>query len=143
MARAILLMTKVASPKTVREFQVVKEAITSWENKVVWRERLCHRCGGCGHMTRPGKSKGKGRDFGGYGGFKGKGKGVAKGGGDKGFGGLRKGGDMKGHGKGCQGTCWTCGAVGHKSSECSYHRPANAVEDDVGGAGSREVDIGA
>ena len=32
--------------------------------------------------------------------------------------------------------------VGHKSSECLHHRPANAVEDDVGGAVSHvEVDV--
>ena len=34
MARAIRLMTEVASPKAAREFQEVEEAITSWENKV-------------------------------------------------------------------------------------------------------------
>ena len=34
MARAIRLKTEVASPKSVREFQEVEEAITSWENKV-------------------------------------------------------------------------------------------------------------
>ena len=76
-------------------------------------------------------------------GFKGKGKGMAKGGGDKGFGGGGKGGDIKGKGKGYQGTCWTCGVVGYRSSECLHHRPANAVEDDVGGAVSHvEVDVG-
>ena len=238
MARAIRLMTEVASPKAVREFQEVEEAITSWENKVKkleseYGEKLsdtmktaivtgmmlasiqdfvytnvdettryqavvdklrswagnnlammsgpvpmdvgevhgkqwaaetedwegtdvqavgagtqCHRCGGWGHMARecptsPGKSKGKGKDYGGYVGFKGKGKGMAKGGGDKGFGGGGKGGDIKGKGKGYQGTCWTCGVVGHKSSECLQHRPANSVEDDVGGAVSHvEVDVG-
>ena len=34
MARAIRLMAQVASPKAVREFQEVEEALTSWENKV-------------------------------------------------------------------------------------------------------------
>ena len=41
MARAIRLMTEVASPKTVREFQEVEEAITSWENKVKKLESEC------------------------------------------------------------------------------------------------------
>ena len=84
--------------------------------------------------TNPAKSKGKLKDNGGYGGFKGKGKGIAIGGGDKGFGGGGKGGDIKGKGKGYLWTCWTCGAVGHASSECLHHRATNAVEDDVGGA---------
>ena len=68
----------------------------------------CHRCGGWGHMAREcptsqGKSKGKGKDYGGYVGSKGKGKGMAKGGGGG------KGCDIKGKGKGYQGTCWTLG----------------------------------
>ena len=59
---------------------------------------------------------------------------MANGGGDKGFGNGEKNGDIKGKGKGYLGTCWTCGAVGHESSECLHHRATNAVEDDVGGA---------
>ena len=52
-------------------------------------------------------------------------------------------GDIKGKMKGYQGTWWTCGVVGHKSNECLHLRPANAVEDDVGGAVSHvEVDVG-
>ena len=96
--------------------------------------------GGSGaHMSRecatnPAKSKGKEKDNGGYGGFKVKGKGMANGGGDKGFGGGGKGRDIKGKEKEYLGTCWTCGAVGHESSECLHHRATNAVEDDVGGA---------
>ena len=74
--------------------------------------------------------------------FKGKGMGMAKGGADKGFR-SAKGGDIKGREKGYHGTRWICGVVGHNSSECLHHRPANAVEDDVEGAVSHvEVDVG-
>ena len=66
---------------------------------------------------------------------------MSKGGADKGFGGG-KGGDIKGKGKGYQGTCWTCGVVGHKSSEYWHHRPANAMEDDGGAVSQVEVDVG-
>ena len=67
---------------------------------------------------------------------------MTKGGDDKGFGGAGKGGDIKGKGKGYQGTCWTCGVVGYKSRvfasqarERSGRRVGSAVshvEADVG-----------
>ena len=108
-----------------------------WEDteiQAVGPNTQCHRCGGWGHMARecatyPGKAKGKGKDS-----NKGKGKGFAKGG----KGAAGKGGEFKGKGKGYQGTCWTCGNVGHKSNECSMHRQANSIEE----AGSEEIEIG-
>ena len=116
----------------------------------------CFNCGGWGHAKRecptPQKGFGKGGGggfFGGKSGFKGGGKDgqkgsyaggakgyQAKGGGDygKGGGGYGKGsaefGKGGGKGFGYQGTCFNCGLVGHKKSEC--RRPplrANAVEE--------------
>ena len=92
--------------------------------------------------TSPGKSKRKGKDCGGYVGFKGKGWRREKATKDSEAEATAVG-DIKGKGKGYHGTWWICGVVGHKSSECLHHRPANAVEDDVGGAVSHvEVDVG-
>jgi hypothetical protein len=107
----------------------------------------CYTCGGIGHPARlcpttKGQGKGKGTGKGGEGFGKGGPKGGGKGGGTyypanqpynaKGFG---KGGTPfrnsaagnKGGGKGYQGTCWTCGMVGHKSAECRTSR-TNLVE---------------
>ena len=106
----------------------------------------CYTCGGIGHPARlcptKGQGKGKGTGKGGEGGGKGGPKGGWKGGGayhqvsqtynPKGFG---KGGTPfrnqaagnKGGGKGYQGSCWTCGVVGHKSAECRTNR-TNLVE---------------
>jgi hypothetical protein len=98
----------------------------------------CYNCGVAGHPARLCPSKGKGK--GGFGG-----KAVGKGGGaphqaGQSFNpkGLGKGGgkfgghqvfnpNPKGGGKGYQGTCWTCGMVGHKSAECRARR-TNLVE---------------
>jgi hypothetical protein len=108
----------------------------------------CYNCGVVGHPARlcPAKGKGKGGN-GGKGGPKGGGKsgGMFYSAGQpfnpKGFG---KGGasfsnpatGTKGGGKGYQGSCWTCGMVGHKSAECRSRR-TNLVE-----AEEEEVDVG-
>jgi hypothetical protein len=55
-----------------------------------------------------GKAKGKGKENHNFGGYYGKGKGKDSG----------KGGFSKGGGKGYQGTCYSCGKVGHKAWEC-------------------------
>ena len=117
----------------------------------------CYNCGGIGHPARlcptkgqgKGKGNGKGESFG-----KGGPKGGGKGGGayhpanqtynPKGMG---KGGApfgnqaTKGGGKGYQGTCWTCGMVGHKSAECRTRR-TNLVEAEEGEAETNTREIG-
>ena len=101
----------------------------------VYPNTRCYFCQGFGHMARecPQKGKGKGKD-GGRGG-KGKGGGFeTKGGGKGGKGGFEtkgagkgmgwkggydaKGGGKGSKGKGYQGTCYSCGKVGHKEAEC-------------------------
>jgi hypothetical protein len=124
-----------------------------WENaevQAVGANTQCYRCHGWGHLgrecpTNSGKSKGKGKE-----GMKGKGKGPYKGtgkggkgffdgkGGGKGFG--EKG---KGKGQGYQGTCWSCGVVGHKSSECRNSGMTYNVNDESpGDIGHVDVDVG-
>ena len=100
-----------------------------------------------GHFARDcrtrSKGEGKGKDEGkGYG--KGKGK-TMKGTERKGAG---KSGRFKGergeqNDRGYQGQCWSCGKIGHKSSECRWG--VDNVDDDddeLGGSGSdRRVEI--
>jgi hypothetical protein len=99
----------------------------------------CYRCGGEGHMSRvcptQPKDKGKGKGPGGKGFGKGK-----TGGKDAGKGG--KGGD-KGKGKGYQGTCFRCGKVGHKQTEC-YARIQNVEEEwaEEGGEEEEPTEVG-
>ena len=65
----------------------------------------CYRCGGKGHMARDCPTPMMKGD-------KGKGDYKGKGGGGKGY----------------QGTCWNCGKVGHKSSECTESRSLRSLE---------------
>ena len=101
-----------------------------WEANVVEADAKCYNCGGHGHFSRN-CPKGGGKN-----GFKGGGKTGWKGGGKSYFGGKGKGGKggfgkggkggkgdfgkggKQGGGKGYQGTCFTCGKVGHKAWEC-------------------------
>ena len=107
------------------------------EVDAVGRAVICHRCGGWGHMAREcptpdgkgpkGKGKGKSVDGGpsawGKGGTKAAGNDIFPGKGylGKGVPNVAKGSGKQGGSKGLgyQGTCWTCGLVGHKSAECN------------------------
>lgn len=80
--------------------------------------------------TPLGRDTCKGRD-GGKGHWKGGLKAESK---DSGFG--KRSGKFGGRGsrqssgvgeKGCQGVCWSCGVLGHRSHECMKHRHANDV----------------
>jgi hypothetical protein len=119
----------------------------------------CLSCHGYGHLARdcPTKGKGKGKsggyDKGGGKGFNGKGggKGYYKGGGGKGYDkgdgkgyGFEKGSGkgLGGKGKGYQGTCWSCGKIGHKSAECRASVHAVAEEDLTKEAAVEEVSVG-
>ena len=77
-----------------------------------------------GQRERKGKEEGKG-----YG--KGKGK-TMKGTGRKGAGksGRFKGGRGEQNDRGYQGQCWSCGKIGHKSSECRWGVDNVDVDDD-------------
>jgi hypothetical protein len=122
-----------------------------WENaevQAVGANTQCYRCQGWGHLGREcpsnnGKSKGKGKE-----GMKGKGKGIYKGGGKGGKGfmdnkGGGKGTGDKGKGKGYQGTCWSCGVVGHKSSECQNSGMTYNVNDETSeDIGHVDIDVG-
>ena len=77
----------------------------------------CYNCGAWGHASRLDKGVGKG----------------GKGGGD---------GGTTGKGKGYQGTCYTCGKVGHKAWECRA-RNVNAVQEESEGEMEEVVDVGA
>ena len=103
-----------------------------WDVDAVDPARIqCHQCGVFGHFARncqTMKGKGKGKNF-----EKGKGKGLEKG---KGKGTYKGKGSYpqippmwaaptwnnpakgKSKGKGYQGTCYACGAIGHKAAEC-------------------------
>ena len=100
----------------------------------VRRDRRCHNCGMIGLFARDcrtrSRGKGKGKDEGkGYG--KGKGK-TMKGTGRKGAGKSRrsKGGRGEQNDRGYQGQCWSCGKIGHKSSECRWVVDNVDVDDD-------------
>ena len=103
----------------------------------------CHRCGGWGHFARDCatekgtyNTKGKGQPKG-----KGKGKGEKGGkGGAGGKGGGQKGGKGGAGGKGYQGTCWTCGVVGHKSNECQAWAAQGVDLETTPGAEVAQVD---
>ena len=108
----------------------------------------CYRCGGEGHMSRvcPSKARGKGQAEAAKGNSD-KGKGGAKGwkgGKDAGKDGGKgdKGGDKgAGKGKGYQGTCYRCGKVGHKASEC-YVRIQSVEEEGYGEDVGEETEVG-
>ena len=113
----------------------------------------CHGCGGWGHLRRDCptqqqqqqeqrqqyKGKGKGIYGKGYGKDSSKnygkgygkdfGKGYGKDYGDSGGKDWGKGFD-KGHGKGFKGTCFACGKLGHRASECRAPKQANMVEEE-------------
>ena len=119
-----------ASPESGAEAEV---------DAVVRANNFCYRCGGWGHFVREcGTPESKGKSHGGpKGAGKGAGKTHSKGyapAPGKGYQGksdfvASKGAGKKGVGKGYQGTCWTCGKVGHKAAECNATQ-VNGVADD-------------
>ena len=93
----------------------------------------CINCGLMGHIAKEcrgkGKVKGEGKDGGkGYT----KGKRMADNGRQDGlkFGGYKGGAAGSPRAEGYQGRCWTCGNLGHKSSECRWG-VAGVVEEDA------------
>jgi len=151
-----------AVPMDVDEVKEDEEEEWWDEVAAVYPTTKCYYCQGFGHMARecPKKGKGKGdkgkgkgneKGKGGYGGkgWYGKGGGeYGKGGGEKGWkgtmwksgcdfkGGKNAGGKgWKGGGKGFgyQGTCFTCGKVGHKAAECGgIYEVRDGDEEDAG-----------
>lgn len=118
--------------------------LSHWEElevDAVGKVGSCLRCGGWGHYVRdcptPPEakgSKGKGKSKGEFlnswakGGVKGGGKGPSKGSfPGKGDFGQAKGLKGVGKGAGYQGTCWRCGAVGHKAAECTSWQQISEV----------------
>ena len=99
----------------------------------VRRDRRCHNCGMIGHFARNYKTKGKDKKKGkdedkGY--YEGKGK-TMKGTGRKGAGksGRLKGGRGEQNDRGYQRQNWSCGKIGHRSSESRW-RVDNDDDDD-------------
>ena len=122
---------KVANDGVPMDIGKVDEEHNEYDVAAVGWGTHCYNCGGWGHMSKecPSEKKGKSNA---KGDGKGKGNHYGKGGGkDFGKGGGKdssKGG--KSTGKGYQGTCYTCGKVGHKAWECRSGKQIGAVTED-------------